>query len=85
MRADYDFPADYWSEISDNAKDFIRKLLVVEPSKRMNSEQALQHPWLTGNVPATVLSIHNEKQQKYSLIKKQQSKVLGANLTFSTG
>jgi calcium/calmodulin-dependent protein kinase I len=85
MRADYDFPVDYWSEISENAKDFIRKLLVVEPSKRLNSEQALQHPWLTGNVPATVLSIHNDKQQQYTLIKKQQSKVLGANLTFSTG
>jgi len=85
MRADYDFPVDYWSEISDNAKDFIRRLLVVEPSKRMTSEQALEHPWLTGNVPATQLAIHNKKQEQYTFMKKQQSKVLGANLTFSTG
>lgn len=28
------------------AKDVVRKLLVVDPSKRMTIEEALQHPWL---------------------------------------
>jgi len=83
MRADYSFPTDYWSHISSNAKDFIRKLLVVEPSKRMNSQQALQHPWLSGLAPATALPI-NEKMKSYVMIKKQHSKTLGAALTFST-
>ncbi|XP_034547569.1 serine/threonine-protein kinase Chk2 [Notolabrus celidotus] len=35
-----------WKQVSDQAKDVVRKLLVVDPSKRMTIEEALQHPWL---------------------------------------
>ncbi|XP_071370735.1 serine/threonine-protein kinase Chk2 [Centroberyx affinis] len=35
-----------WKGISDQAKDVVRKLLVVDPVKRMKIEEALQHPWL---------------------------------------
>uniref|UniRef100_UPI003AB01F4E serine/threonine-protein kinase Chk2-like n=1 Tax=Centroberyx gerrardi TaxID=166262 RepID=UPI003AB01F4E len=35
-----------WRGISDQAKDVVRKLLVVDPVKRMTIEDALQHPWL---------------------------------------
>ena len=29
-----------------SAKDFIRKLLIVDPHKRLTAREALQHPWL---------------------------------------
>ncbi|XP_020505389.1 serine/threonine-protein kinase Chk2 [Labrus bergylta] len=35
-----------WRSVSDQAKDVVRKLLVVDPSKRMTIEEALKHPWL---------------------------------------
>ncbi|SCV69777.1 BQ2448_1171 [Microbotryum intermedium] len=35
-----------WRSISAQAKDFVRKLLEVDPIKRMTAVQALQHPWL---------------------------------------
>uniref|UniRef100_UPI0037E88D0D serine/threonine-protein kinase Chk2 n=1 Tax=Semicossyphus pulcher TaxID=241346 RepID=UPI0037E88D0D len=35
-----------WRNISSQAKDVVRKLLVVDPSKRMTIEEALHHPWL---------------------------------------
>lgn len=28
------------------AKDLVRRLLVVDPSKRLSIDEALQHPWL---------------------------------------
>jgi serine/threonine protein kinase len=31
------------------AKDFINKLLVVDPDSRLNAHQALAHPWFTAN------------------------------------
>eukprot|EP00009_Paramoeba_aestuarina_P009373 CAMPEP_0201521404 /NCGR_PEP_ID=MMETSP0161_2-20130828/14402_1 /ASSEMBLY_ACC=CAM_ASM_000251 /TAXON_ID=180227 /ORGANISM="Neoparamoeba aestuarina, Strain SoJaBio B1-5/56/2" /LENGTH=527 /DNA_ID=CAMNT_0047920037 /DNA_START=58 /DNA_END=1638 /DNA_ORIENTATION=+ len=47
MIAKYDFPPQYWSTVSDPAKDFVRKLLVRNPASRMSAGMALEHPWLT--------------------------------------
>ena len=47
MIAKYDFPAQYWSTVSDPAKDFVRKLLVRNPASRMSAGMALEHAWLT--------------------------------------
>lgn len=35
-----------WQSISPSARDLILKLLEIDPKKRLNAEQALQHPWL---------------------------------------
>ncbi|CAB3407811.1 unnamed protein product [Caenorhabditis bovis] len=35
-----------WNNISENAKDLVRKMLDVDPNRRVNAKQALQHPWL---------------------------------------
>jgi serine/threonine protein kinase len=39
------------------AKDFITKLLVVDPKKRMTAKQALEHPWLAGAAPKHKLNV----------------------------
>merc|ERR1712100_647202 len=56
MKADYDYPEDYWDEISDTAKNFIDRLLVVDPTKRMTTGEALAHPWLAGKAPDKKIS-----------------------------
>jgi calcium-dependent protein kinase len=35
-----------WDGLSDNARDFVQKLLVVDAKHRMDAAQALKHPWL---------------------------------------
>lgn len=35
-----------WCDVSHDAKDFVRRALVVEPSKRITADEALQHPWI---------------------------------------
>jgi len=35
-----------WENISSEGKDFVRRLLVYNPAKRMTAEDALNHPWL---------------------------------------
>ena len=42
----YEFKSKYWKGVSKDAKDFVRKLLQVNPKKRMSIEQALNHPWI---------------------------------------
>ena len=43
----FDKPAtDLWATISDQAKDFVRSLLVTDPRQRPSAEQAQEHPWI---------------------------------------
>jgi calcium-dependent protein kinase len=43
---DYEFHNPEWSEISDEAKQFIQGLLQPNPQLRMTPEQALSHQWI---------------------------------------
>ncbi|KAM7159316.1 death-associated protein kinase 2 isoform 13-T15 [Molossus nigricans] len=43
----YDFDEEFFSQTSELAKDFIRKLLVKETRKRLTIQEALRHPWIT--------------------------------------
>ncbi|XP_005949526.1 serine/threonine-protein kinase Chk2 isoform X2 [Haplochromis burtoni] len=46
IRGEFTMVQSKWTSVSDQAKDVVRKLLVVDPMKRMSIEEALQHPWL---------------------------------------
>jgi len=35
-----------WEKVSANAKDFIKKILLSNPRKRLSNKDALNHPWL---------------------------------------
>ena len=37
-----------WSKISKDAKDLVKKMLVVDPTARLSASEALMHPWITG-------------------------------------
>jgi len=42
----FTFEEDEFDPVSSLAKEFIRKLLVLNPSERMSAEEALKHPWI---------------------------------------
>jgi len=78
MKAEYDFPEPYWNEISIEAKDFISKLLVVDPSKRYSAKQALKHPWIELGGSEVKLNVKEELSSYNSARKLQsQSKLTG--------
>jgi len=45
-KVEYGWPSG--SQVSAEAKDLIRHLIEKNPEKRYTAEQALQHPWVTG-------------------------------------
>jgi len=47
MKGDYDVRKPLWDKVSNSAQDFVRKLLIVDPNKRLSPEGALAHDWIT--------------------------------------
>jgi len=75
IAGDYKFePAIYWQGVSEEARDFIRRLLTVDPSARMTAQEALKHPWL-----ARVPSIHDSGQKD---LLPEIKKAFNAKATF---
>jgi len=68
IRGKYEFHDDYWKDISESAKDLIRKLLTVDPNKRLTAIQALQHPWVSGKEASKndILKNISNGMQRYS-------------------
>lgn len=42
----FTFDQEVWEEVSEEAKDLIRKLLVVDPKKRLSASDIKKHEWL---------------------------------------
>ncbi|XP_033862809.1 calcium/calmodulin-dependent protein kinase type 1 [Acipenser ruthenus] len=79
VKAEYAFDSPYWDDISESAKDFISHLLQKDPEKRYTSEQALQHPWISGDT-ALEKNIHvsvSEQIQK-NFAKSQWKRAFNA-------
>ncbi|KAM6985652.1 calcium/calmodulin-dependent protein kinase type 1D [Aplochiton taeniatus] len=70
LKADYEFDAPYWDDISDSAKDFISSLMEKDPVKRYTCDQALRHPWISGDT-ALCKNIHESVSRQ---IKKNFAK-----------
>jgi len=63
MVADFTFDPEYWSEISDSAKNFIKSLIVVDPAARPTALQALQHQWIFSNTHTNVNLMPNVRER----------------------
>ncbi|KAI9022690.1 kinase-like domain-containing protein [Hyaloraphidium curvatum] len=48
-RAAYEIPRDASLKVSDAAANFVRELLVPDPSHRPSAADALRHPWILGD------------------------------------
>ncbi|KAI5452451.1 Calcium/calmodulin-dependent protein kinase type I [Naganishia albida] len=47
VRGDYKFePKEYWQGVSEQAREFVRKCLTIDPTNRPTAEELLQDPWL---------------------------------------
>jgi len=47
-KGQYEFHEEYWSPVSEEAKELIRSLLTVDPSKRLSADAALNNTWIRG-------------------------------------
>ncbi|RAL40407.1 hypothetical protein DM860_006477 [Cuscuta australis] len=59
LKARVDLESDPWPSISSGAKDLIRRMLTVDPERRITAAAALEHPWLKEDGDAPDKPIHN--------------------------
>ncbi|KAJ8760823.1 hypothetical protein K2173_021861 [Erythroxylum novogranatense] len=64
LRANPNFEDSPWPSISQEAKDFVKRLLNKDHRKRMSAAQALTHPWLRDENRAVPLDVF-----MYKLVK----------------
>jgi serine/threonine protein kinase len=52
IAGDYKFePEEYWANVSDTARDFVRDCLTTDATSRPNAHQMLKHKWLASAEP----------------------------------
>ncbi|XP_037536775.1 death-associated protein kinase 1 [Nematolebias whitei] len=77
---DYSFDEEFFSSTSVLAKDFISRLLVKDPKKRMTIQDTLQHPWIKPKDTQQALSrkesaVNMEKFKKFAARRKWKQSV----------
>ncbi|NWW11049.1 KCC4 kinase, partial [Oreocharis arfaki] len=71
LNCEYDFVSPWWDDVSLNAKDLVKKLIVLDPKKRLTTLQALQHPWVTGKaINFTHMDNAQKKLQEFNARRK---------------
>jgi calcium/calmodulin-dependent protein kinase I len=63
----FEFPEASWGKISDEVKDLLKKILEVDPAKRLAPEQMIEHPWFAkdlGSGPSSVDTITAMREWK---------------------
>ena len=76
-RGEWRFHRTDWKNISEDAKDLIRALLVIDPVERMTVDEALRCPWITqdgndlsGNdLHGSLSTIRMKRQSLRSVVK----------------
>ena len=60
--------------MSEEAKDFIKKILVADPNVRLNCQQMCEHPWMSKKLDEGVMLQNKHKLSKYVSVRKDKSK-----------
>jgi len=75
----YSFPANkMWAQISDEAKDFVSRLLVLDPTARLTAAGALEHSWLKTHTNVH-LTESIEELRSFTALKQWKKGIFGLN------
>lgn len=72
-KATYDFDYRAFEPISDLAKDFISKLLVREPHKRLKPSECLQHAWLQRGGAQLEAAVRERRESNVAMLHGRQT------------
>ena len=78
----YKFHDEYWSVISDDAKDLVSKLLTVNPEERISAADVLKSKWIQNDgLEANDLNDNLEEFKKFNGRRKFKAAALATIVT----
>lgn len=87
IEGELDFDSQPWPSISESAKDLVRKMLTMDPKKRLTAAQVLEHPWMREGGEASDKPIDNavlsrlKQFRAMNKLKKLALKVIAESLS----
>ncbi|KAJ8540828.1 hypothetical protein K7X08_001644 [Anisodus acutangulus] len=87
LKGQLDFESSPWPSISASAKDLVRKMLTMDPRKRITADGVLEHPWLKKDGEASDKPIDSavllrlKQFRAMNKMKKLALKVIAENLS----
>lgn len=83
MKGDFEFNPKEWEGVSEDAKDFVTKMIVRNPDDRITARKALLHPWLTVDVcrlSKIGLNSTSQRLKTFNAKMKLRSAILAVDL-----
>ncbi|KAG0463472.1 hypothetical protein HPP92_019541 [Vanilla planifolia] len=87
LHGDLDFESDPWPNISESAKDLVKKMLVRHPEGRLTAHEVLCHPWVQIDGVAPDQPLHSTVLSRLKLfsamnkLKKMALRVIAESLS----
>lgn len=79
IRSVVDFKREPWPNVSDNAKDLVKKMLDPDPKRRLTAQQVIEHPWLQNAKKAPNVNLGETvraRLQQFSVMNKLKKRAL---------
>ncbi|XP_052815463.1 serine/threonine-protein kinase H1 homolog [Mya arenaria] len=73
LKAKYSYVGEHWKEVSDLAKNFIDRSLVISPTERINAAETLKHPWIV-SMAATASNKNLHRTISHNLLQRQSTR-----------
>ncbi|XP_075245494.1 peripheral plasma membrane protein CASK-like isoform X3 [Convolutriloba macropyga] len=70
-----DFEGEKWIEVSQFARQLCQSMLTTDQYKRITIEEALQHPWIQGQIPRSPLTRAVKEMCSFNARRKMQSAI----------
>ncbi|XP_078180405.1 calcium-dependent protein kinase 3-like [Carex rostrata] len=87
LRGNIDFKREPWPNVSENAKDLVRRMLEPDPKLRLTAKQVLEHTWLQNakkapNVPlGDVVKSRLKQFSRMNRFKRRALRVIADHLS----
>ncbi|KAI3371656.1 hypothetical protein L3Q82_024220 [Scortum barcoo] len=83
LKGKYSFSGEPWPSVSNLAKDFVERILTVDPSERLTAGQALKHPWIVSMAASSSMK-NLQRCISQNLLKRASSRCHSTKSSQST-